>query len=75
MIRTRVPRFTVNGPVRKMDSLMWTKFVRTIILRKVRQMRTNGAARTFRDFREVSTECYPMSAVMPKESRNCLVIR
>jgi hypothetical protein len=51
-----------------MGSLMRIKFVRTIFLRNVRQVRTNGAARAFRDFREVSTACYPMPAVIPTES-------
>jgi hypothetical protein len=64
----RIFRFAVNGLVRKMGSLMRIKFVRTIFPRKVRQMRTNGAARAFRDFREVSTECYPMPTAIPTES-------
>ena len=72
---SRIFRFTVNGPVRKMGSLMRIKFVRTIFLWKVRHVRANGVARAFRNIREGSTECYPMPAVVPTGSRNCLVIR
>jgi hypothetical protein len=72
---SRIFRFMVNEPVRNMGSLMGTKFVRAIFLRKVRQVRTKGSARAFRNFREGSTECCPMPAVVPTGSRNCLVIR
>jgi hypothetical protein len=43
--------------------------------RMIRQMQINGAARVFRGFREVSTECNPMPIVIPTKSRNCSVIR
>src|SRR5882762_5035093 len=47
--RIMIFRFTVNGWARKMGSTMRIKLVRTIFLRKVRQVRTNGAARAFRN--------------------------
>jgi hypothetical protein len=71
----RMFRFTAKGSVSWTGSHMGTKFVRTVVLRKVSQMRTNGAASIFRDFQGVSTECYPVAIVIPPESRNCSVIR
>jgi hypothetical protein len=61
-VEDRMFRFRANGSVRWTGSHMRIKFVRTIVLRKIRQLRTNGAERVFRR--------------LPRSfSRNCSVIR